>query len=72
MVCKGIVHAGVVEPSVEVALPEGIEVRIETDPEGVPASCLLRHAGTWHGDDADRVIETIYADRSVSNRGENL
>lgn len=63
MVFRGIVRNGAVELPPEADLPDGTEVRLEaTCPKTFQG--LLELAGTWEGDDADRVVEEIYALRS--------
>ena len=63
MVYKGIVHNGAVRLPPEAKLPDGMEVRIEPVARKTFAD-LLDLAGTWEGDDADRVVDEIYASRS--------
>ncbi len=63
MVFKGIVYNGAVELPPEVGLPDGTVVNVEAvDPKRFKQ--LLDLAGTWEGDDADRIVEEIYATRS--------
>ena len=63
MVFKGIVRNGAVELPPEAHLPDGTVVRVEA---AAPKTFqgLMEVAGTWQGNDADRIVEEIYALRS--------
>ena len=63
MVFQGVVRNGAVELPPEADLPEGTIVRIETTPPK-QFNDLAELAGTWEGDDAERVVAEIYAQRS--------
>jgi hypothetical protein len=65
MVFKSIVHRGAIALPPNVCLPDGTVVQIEAD---VPKRFrhLLDLAGTWKGDDAERIVQEIYASRSSS------
>ena len=63
MVFEGVVRNRAVVLPPEVDLPEGTIVRIEPAPVR-RFKDLAGLAGTWEGDDADRVIAEIYAQRS--------
>ena len=65
MVFQAVVRNGVVELPAGANLPDGSVVRVESmSPKRF--SDLLDLAGTWEGDDADRVVEEIYARRSTA------
>ena len=63
MVFKGIVRNGAVKLPPEANLPDGTEVRVEP---AAPKTFggLMELAGTWQGNDADRIVEEIYTLRS--------
>ena len=63
MVYKGVVRDGRVKLPPEADLPDGTVVRIEAD-SPKRFGDLLDLAGTWVGDDADRIVEEIYQRRS--------
>ena len=63
MTFEGIVRNGVVELPSNASVPDGTVVRVEA-PCAKSCHDLLAHAGTWEGDDADRIVEEIYALRS--------
>jgi hypothetical protein len=63
MVFEGVVRNGTVKLPPEADLPDGTIVRIETTP-AKQFSDVLDLAGTWNGDDADRLVEEIDARRS--------
>ena len=71
MVFKGVVRNGAIKLPSEVDLPDGTIVRIETG-NGARFSDLLDLAGTWEGDDAERVLAEIHATRSSSPRRATL
>jgi predicted DNA-binding antitoxin AbrB/MazE fold protein len=67
------VRGGVLEPLERTDLPEGKEVLITVlavaeDPDD---EAFLRSAGSWGGlVDAEKLIESIYADRLIDTREE--
>ncbi|MFQ5411227.1 MAG: hypothetical protein ACE5EC_02980 [Phycisphaerae bacterium] len=63
MVYKGVVHNRAVALPPKADLPDGTVVRIEAPPLG-RFKDLAELAGTWEGDDTDRVVAEIYAMRS--------
>jgi hypothetical protein len=63
MVFKGIVRDGAVKLPPDAALPDGTVVRVEAA-SAKRFRDLLDLAGTWDGEDAERVVEEIYARRS--------
>jgi len=63
MVYEGVVRNRTVMLPPEADLPDGTIVRIEAAPVK-RFSGLAELAGTWEGDDADRVVADIYAMRS--------
>ena len=63
MVFRGVVREGAVELPAGVDLPDGTIVRIEATP-GRCFRGLLELKGTWEGNDADVVVNEIYALRS--------
>ncbi len=63
MVLQGIVENGVVRLPADASLPDGTIVRVEANPR-TRFSDLMDLAGTWQGDDAEHVVEEIYASRS--------
>ena len=63
MVFEGVVRNGAVALPPEADLPEGTVVCIEAAPLR-RFDDLVELAGTWEGDDADRVVAEIYAHRS--------
>ncbi len=63
MVFEGVVRNRAVVLPPEADLPEGTIVRIEAA-SSRRFSDLAELAGTWEGDDADRVVAEIYALRS--------
>ena len=63
MVFQGVVQGGAVKLPPGANLPDGTTVRIEVAPT-TRFGDLLPLAGTWEGDDADRVVAEIYALRS--------
>jgi hypothetical protein len=67
MVFKGVVRDGSIEIPRDADLPDGTVVRIEAD-NGGRFDDLADLAGTWEGDDADRVLDEIHATRSSSPR----
>jgi len=66
MTYRGIVKNGAIELPAEAQWPDGTVVRLEAS---VPKRFgdLLDLAGTWAGDDADRVVEEIYKARTTSD-----
>lgn len=67
MVFEGVVRNGAVQLPPEVNLPDGTVVRVEAN-----SACKFEHllplAGTWHGGDADQIVEDIYKLRSSAPR----
>ncbi len=63
MVFEGVVRNKAVALPPEADLPEGTIVRIEVAPFR-RFNDLVKLAGTWEGDDADRIVAEIYALRS--------
>ena len=63
MVLKGIVRNGVVELPAGSKIPDGIIVRVEINSQNRFGD-LMDLAGTWEGNDADRIIAGIYSSRS--------
>ncbi len=63
MVFEGVVRNGAVVLPPEANLPEGTIVRIETGSLR-RFDDLVELAGTWEGDDADRIVAEIYSMRS--------
>jgi len=71
MVFEGVVRNRAVVLPPEADLPEGTIVRIEAAPSR-RFNDLADLAGTWDGDDADRVVAEIYALRSSAPRRASL
>jgi hypothetical protein len=65
MTFKGIVKNGVVKLPAGANWPDGTVVRIEAT---IPRRFgdLLDLAGTWAGDDAERIVEEIYTKRTTT------
>jgi hypothetical protein len=59
----GVVKNGVVVLPPDAHLANGTKVCVETGEEHRFAD-LLKLAGTWEGDDADRIVAEIYKTRS--------
>ena len=64
MTFKATVKNGVIPLPFDAHVEDGTEVEITVRPRGARLGALLRHAGTWHGDDAEKIIEMIYRSRS--------
>ena len=62
MVFEGVVRNGVIHLPPEAALGDGTVVRVEPL-VAKRLRDLMDRAGTWERDDADRVVEDIYAHR---------
>ena len=63
MVFQGVVEKGVVRLPADAAIPDGTVVRVEAAPHARFGD-LMDLAGTWQGDDAERIVAEIYAARS--------
>ena len=64
MTYRTTVKNGTVELPPDVLIEDGTEVEVTVLPRGADLGALLSQAGTWHGDDADEVVELIYHSRS--------
>jgi hypothetical protein len=64
MTYRTVVKNGIVELPPDLPIEDGTEVEVTLRPKGTTLGDILRHAGVWHGDDAEEVIEMIYRSRS--------
>lgn len=64
MTYKATVKNGVVMIPPDAAIADGTEVEVTVRPCGIELGQLLKHAGTWEGDDAEEIIDLIYRSRS--------
>ena len=64
MTYRTTVKNGVVPLPPDAHIEDGTEVEIVVRPRGASVGKLLEHAGTWHGDDADEIVDLIYRTRS--------
>jgi hypothetical protein len=67
MTYKALVRNGAIPLPPDAVIEDGTEVEITIRPKGATLGQLLKHAGTWHGTDADDVVESIYRSRSSRN-----
>jgi hypothetical protein len=67
MVYSGTIRNGVVILPAGVHLPDGTSVQVSLCAEP-QAERLRKLAGSWSGDDAEAIVEEIYAARSSTRR----
>ena len=63
MTVQGVVRNGVVVLPTGTTFPDGTVVRVEATRD-LRFKDLLELAGTWEGDDADAIVDEIYALRT--------
>ncbi len=64
MTYRTVVKNGFVPLPPDLPIEDGTEVEVTVRPKGTTLGEMLRHAGVWHGEDADELVEMIYRSRS--------
>jgi hypothetical protein len=63
MTYKAIVQNGMIVLPPDAEIADGTSVDITIHPSPSRLGELLKHAGTWHGDDAEEIVDLIYKSR---------
>lgn len=64
MTYRSVVQQGAIALPPNAHIEDGTAVEITVCPKSSTLGDLLKHAGRWHGDDAEAIVEMIYRTRS--------